>query len=70
MPYIGKVFNKATSKSIDVLISESGDGFKRLTGAISQDAKNAALAKVKERFESGSLFKDDDMKQMDKLVVT
>ncbi|PSN63616.1 hypothetical protein BS50DRAFT_678881 [Corynespora cassiicola Philippines] len=64
------VFNKATSKSIDDLISDSGEGFKRLTGAIGQDVKNAAFAKVKERFESGSLFKDDDMKRMDKLVVT
>ncbi|KAF2452534.1 hypothetical protein BDY21DRAFT_260342, partial [Lineolata rhizophorae] len=63
-------FNSAASKTIDVVISESGPGFKRLTGAISQDIKDAALAKAKERFESGNLFKSDDMKQMDKLVIT
>ncbi len=70
MSYVGKVFNKATSRSIDVLISESGEGFKRLTGPISQEVKDAAFAKVKERFESGGMFKEEDMKEMEKLVVT
>jgi len=48
MSLIGQVFNKALSKSISVYIAESGDSFKRLTGAIGQDVKEAALAKVKE----------------------
>ncbi|KAF2260206.1 hypothetical protein CC78DRAFT_547690 [Lojkania enalia] len=48
MSLIGQVFNKALSKSISVYIAESGDGFKRLTGAIGQDVKEAAFAKVKE----------------------
>ncbi|KAF2786081.1 hypothetical protein K505DRAFT_368534 [Melanomma pulvis-pyrius CBS 109.77] len=70
MSLIGQVFNKALSKSISVYITESGDGFKRLTGAIGQDVKEAALAKVKERFENGTLFKDDDMQQMERVTIT
>ncbi|KAI9756596.1 MAG: hypothetical protein M4579_003774 [Chaenotheca gracillima] len=70
MSLIGQVFNKALSKSISVYITESGDGFKRLTGAIGQDVKEAALVKVKESFENGfengTLFKDDDMQQMER----
>ncbi|KAF2672886.1 hypothetical protein BT63DRAFT_450912 [Microthyrium microscopicum] len=66
MSLISQVFNKALSKSISVYITESGDSFKRLTSAIGQDVKEAALAKVKERFKNGTLFKDDDMQQMER----
>ncbi|KAH8714084.1 hypothetical protein GQ44DRAFT_776087 [Phaeosphaeriaceae sp. PMI808] len=58
MSLIGQVFNKALSKNISVYLSESGDGFK------------PALQKVKCSFESGALFKDDDMKLMERVVVT
>ncbi|KAK0635307.1 hypothetical protein B0T17DRAFT_612196 [Bombardia bombarda] len=47
-------------KNIAVLIAESGDGYRRLTDAISESVKIAALAKVKERFEGGSLFKESE----------
>lgn len=57
MSFVGQVFNSALKKHIPVYISESGDGFIRLTGVISQSAKTAALAKVSERFENGTLFK-------------
>jgi hypothetical protein len=67
---LGKVYNKATAKYIDVFISETGAGFMRLTGAISQDVKDAAFALVKERVENGVLFNDDDMKLMDKVEIT
>jgi hypothetical protein len=70
MSLIGKVFNRDLRKDIPLYIAEYGDGYKRLVGAISQDAKDAALQKIKERFESGALFKDDDMKQMEQLVIT
>ncbi len=70
MSLIGQVFNKALSKSISVYISESGEGFRRLTGTIGEDIGAAALAKVKERFENGTLFKDDDMKQMEQITIT
>lgn len=70
MSLIGQVFNKTLSKTISVYIAESGEGFKRLTGAIGQDVKEAALAKVKERFENGTLFKDDDMQQMERVTIT
>lgn len=70
MSLIGQVFNKALSKNISVYFSESGDGFKRIPGAIDQALKAAALQKVKRSFESGALFKDDDMKLMERVVVT
>ncbi|KAL8755989.1 MAG: hypothetical protein Q9184_004637 [Pyrenodesmia sp. 2 TL-2023] len=70
MSQIGHVLNKALNKQIPVVIAESGDGFKRLTGVIDSAIKNNALAKVKERFENGSMFKDDDMKQMERLQIT
>lgn len=57
-------------KNISVYISDSGHGFRRLSGAIGQEIKDAALLKVKERFENGTLFKDDDMKQMEKVTIT
>ncbi|KAL1882885.1 hypothetical protein Daus18300_000523 [Diaporthe australafricana] len=34
MSLIGQVFNKALQKNISVYISESGEGYKRLTSAI------------------------------------
>ncbi|KAM3086168.1 hypothetical protein ACMFMF_000124 [Clarireedia jacksonii] len=70
MSLIGQIFNKALSKNISVYISESGDSFKRLTGANGQDVKQMALSKVKERFENGSLFKEEDMKQMERVTIT
>ncbi|OCL03993.1 hypothetical protein AOQ84DRAFT_417442, partial [Glonium stellatum] len=64
------VFNKALNKNISVYLSESGDGYKRLTGAIGAGVKSAALSKVKERFENGSLFKEEGMKLMERVTVT
>jgi hypothetical protein len=70
MSLIGQVFNRAVSKNISVYISESGDGYMRLTGAISQRLKNRALAVVKDRFENGTVFKEEDMRQMARLTIT
>jgi hypothetical protein len=70
MSFIGYAFNKVLQRNIPVYISESGPGFKRFTGIISQNVKSAALAKVKERFENGTLFRDDDLKLMEQLMIT
>ena len=70
MSFIGQIFNKALRKNISVYISESGEGFKRITDAISTEVKSTALSKVKDRFESGRLFKEEDMKQMEQLTIT
>lgn len=70
MSLIGHVFNKALQKNIPVYIAESGPGFIRITSAICQNVKDSALALLKERFENGTLFKDDDLKRMEKLTIT
>ncbi|KAH6712737.1 hypothetical protein BKA61DRAFT_607694 [Leptodontidium sp. MPI-SDFR-AT-0119] len=70
MSLIGHVFNRALSKNIAVYVSESGEGFRRPAGAINHDVKDAALAKVNDSFESGKLFKDDDMMQMEQVTIT
>ena len=70
MSYIGSVFNKALGKSIKVYLSNEGAGFRRLTGAIQQEAKDAALEKTKSAFEDGKLFKEDDMKNMEQITIT
>ncbi|KAJ6041574.1 uncharacterized protein N7446_010543 [Penicillium canescens] len=70
MSLIGHVFNKVLNKSIPVYIALSGNSYIRMPSVIDQAAKDAALAKVKEPFESGKLFKDDDMKQMEQLTIT
>lgn len=70
MSLIGQVFNKALQKNISVYISESGEGYKRLTGAIGATVKSAALSKVRERFEDGSLFREEDMKLMERVTIT
>lgn len=44
---LGKALNNATPESIGVLTSDSSSNFMRLTGAISQDVKSAALAYVR-----------------------
>ncbi|KAH7388829.1 hypothetical protein BKA66DRAFT_569143 [Pyrenochaeta sp. MPI-SDFR-AT-0127] len=54
MSLIDQVFNKALSKNISVYLSEPGDEFKRIPRS----------------FESGALFKNDDMKLMERVVVT
>ena len=70
MPLIGQVFNKALKKNISVYLSESGDGYKRLSGVIGAGVKSAALSKVKDRFENGSLFNEEDMKLMEQVTIT
>lgn len=70
MSSLGQVWNRALGRYINVELSTSGPGWARLSGAISQKYKDAALAKVKAAFEDEKLFKEADMKQMDKLVVT
>ena len=70
MSFLGNVFNKAAGKSIPVYLTTSGPTFWRPTGTISQAAKDLAFAKTKAAFEAGSLFKDDDMKNIDSLKVT
>lgn len=70
MSRIGQVFNKVLQKDIPVFLTESGEGYKRLTGIIGEDVKQAALAKIKGPFESGDLFKDDDLKSMEQLSIT
>ena len=70
MSLIGRVSNKALGKNISVYISESGEGFKRVTGAISTKVKETAFSIVKDRFESGKLFNENDMKQMERLTIT
>ena len=61
MPYLGKVFNKALAKEISVYHSDTGSSFKRFDAGTSQNLKEAALAKIKGRFENGSVFNNDDM---------
>lgn len=70
MSLISQVFNKALSKNISIYLSKSGDGFKRIPGAIDQAVKAAALQKVKLSFKSSALFKDDDMKLIERVIVT
>lgn len=70
MSLIGQVFNRVLQKHIPVYISESGEGFIRITSAISQNVKDAALTKIKLPFENGTLFKDDDLKYMERLTIT
>lgn len=70
MSLIGQVFNKIFNKSIPVYIANSGNGYIRYPALIDQAVKEAALAKVKAPFESGKLFKDDDMRQMEQLTIT
>ncbi|KAF4770775.1 hypothetical protein HAV15_012832 [Penicillium sp. str.  len=70
MSLIGQVFNKILNKSIPVYIANSGNGYIRYPALIDQAVKEAALAKVKAPFESGKLFKDDDMRQMEQLTIT
>lgn len=70
MSRIGQVFNKVLQKNIPVFLAESGEGYKRLTGVLGEDVKQAALAKIKEPFENGDLFKDDDLKSMEQLAIT
>ncbi|RMZ82655.1 hypothetical protein DV738_g1631, partial [Chaetothyriales sp. CBS 135597] len=68
---IAEVVNKARGNArIPLIISESGDGYKRLLEAIGDRAKAMAAGKVKAAFEGGKLFDDDDMAKMDQLVVT
>lgn len=69
MSLIGYIFNKLLQKNIPVYISESGPGFKHLTAAISQNVKIGPLAKVKEQFENGTLFKDHNLKLMEQLII-
>lgn len=69
MSSIGNVLNKATGKTIPVYLNTSGQGFIRPTGAISQSAKNLALAKVKAAFEDGKLFTDASMKTIERLDI-
>ncbi|EEH20706.2 hypothetical protein PABG_02937 [Paracoccidioides brasiliensis Pb03] len=65
------VFNKALSKSIPVYITESGSGFKRLTGATdTQVRRNLALSETKAAFEGGKLFTDDNMNAMDQITIS
>jgi hypothetical protein len=70
MSVLGNVFNKATGKIIPVYLTTSGRTFWRPTRIISQKAKNTAFEKTKAAFESGNLFKDDDMKNMTSLDIT
>lgn len=70
MSLIGQVFNKALQKNISVYIAESGEGYRRLTGSIGSGVQILALSKVKERFENGSLFKEEDMKLMERVTIT
>ncbi|EKV04070.1 hypothetical protein Pdw03_1641 [Penicillium digitatum] len=70
MSLIGQVFNKVLNKNIPVYIATSGNGFIRWTSVIDQAVKDVALATVKAPFESGKLFNDDDMRQMEQLTIT
>lgn len=54
-------FNPATGKSISTKLVTSAPDFWRPTDAISQPAKDLALAKTKAAFEAGKLFSDADM---------
>ena len=70
MSLIGQIFNKALQKSIPVYIATVGNGYIRITSAISEEVKEAALSTIKQRFENGTLFNDDDLKQMEQLTIT
>ncbi|KAK2764425.1 hypothetical protein FQN54_009119 [Arachnomyces sp. PD_36] len=70
MSRIGYVFNKVLQKNIPVVLVESGEGYKRLTGVIGEEIKQAALAKIRGPFENGDLFKDDDLRSMEQLAIT
>jgi len=70
MTTLGYVFNKALNKNIPVKLLTNGPDFWRPSGAISQEAKNLALAKTKAAFEGGELFKDVDIKTMELFTIT
>ncbi|KAF2811903.1 uncharacterized protein BDZ99DRAFT_384169, partial [Mytilinidion resinicola] len=63
------VFNKALNKNISVYLSEFRNRYKRLTGAISAGIKSAALSKVKEHFKNSSLFKEKDIKLIERVTI-
>ncbi|RMD44476.1 hypothetical protein DV735_g751, partial [Chaetothyriales sp. CBS 134920] len=66
-----KIADKARRNAkIPLIISESGDGYTRLLEAVGDKAKAMAAEKITAAFESGRLFKDEDMARMDQLVVT
>ena len=70
MSYLGKVFNKALSKMIPVVIAEGGESFIRLTEVISQEVKELAFDRTKKCIESDNpVFNDEDMKQIEKIVI-
>ncbi|RAK84362.1 hypothetical protein BO79DRAFT_158484 [Aspergillus costaricaensis CBS 115574] len=70
MSLIGHVFNRSLQRNIPVYLSETDPGFTRLTTVIDQNVKFAALALLKERFESGSLFNESDMRLMERVTIT
>jgi hypothetical protein len=66
---LGHVFNRQLAKLIPVYLAETGPGYRRLVDAIDPKLKALALAKVKNAFESGDLFTDEAMKQMERLTI-
>jgi hypothetical protein len=67
---IGEVFNKALNKMIPVYLPTIWNDIKRVPEAVDPAVKAAALATVKIPFEAGNLFKPEDMKQIDELLIT
>lgn len=69
MSLLGYVFNRAANKQIPVYLMTHGPGFWRPTGVISDEVKDLALSKIKNAFEGGHLFKENDMKSMERLDI-
>lgn len=67
---LGFVFNRLLAQQIPVYLAQKGNGYVRLTEAIDPKAKVLAFGHVKDAFESGSVFTDERMKSMKKLVLT
>ncbi|MCJ1223415.1 hypothetical protein MMC12_000056 [Toensbergia leucococca] len=70
MSLLGSVFNKALGRSINVYLAKEGSGYIRLTDVIDDAVKRAALNKTMAAFESGKLFNENDMKNMEQLTIT
>lgn len=70
MSLLGTVWNKALHRFINVYLGSSGLNYVRYVAAIDEAVKAEALERTRVAFEGGKLFKEDDMKAIDRLTIT
>lgn len=62
-------FCTIASKSVPITLSESGPGYRRLTGVIQQSLKDAAAELVSSRIEAGKVFKLDTLQSVTEIRI-